>query len=51
MGLGKIKDYKIGVCCFCTKYKALLVRAKAGLPLSKNNMQCCLSKLEQSKSN
>ena len=42
MGLGKIKDDKIGVCFFCTKHKVLLRKSKNGLPLSKNNMQCCL---------
>ena len=36
--LGKTKDYKIDICCFCVKYAALRRKSKDWLARNQNNV-------------
>jgi len=51
---GQTKDYKIGMCCFTTKYTALLSKSKDWLAQNQDNVSewgdmyisdCCFSEL------
>ena len=57
---GQTKDYKIGICCFSSKYAALRRKSKDWLARNRNNVlsgatclptDCCFSELALLKSN
>ena len=40
---GQTKDYKIGICYFCTKHAALKTKSTDKLTLNQDTMDCCFS--------